>query len=486
MKKQHVKVAIVGTGSAGMGAYRAALKHTNSIALIEGGSYGTTCARVGCMPSKLLISAADAAYHAQQAGKFGVQVGAVSVDGVAVMERVRRERDRFVGFVVESVEEFDASHRIKGFAKFKDDHTLLIDDHTELTADRVVIATGSSPYIPELLSQAGERLIVNDDVFGWSDLPESVLVSGPGVIGLELGQALSRLGVRVTVIGRSDSVGGLVDPEIKHYAAQTFKQEFDLQLNAQLQDVRLLDEGVEITYQNDQGERITSIYSYLLAATGRKPNVSNLGLENTNLVLKYNGVPEYNELTMQSVMSGKSSPIFIAGDANNDLPILHEASDEGKIAGDNAGRFPDILPCERRTPLSVVFTEPQISNIGLRLSEIQSRYGDAYVVGQVNFEGQGRSRVMGKNKGLLKIYAAQGSGAFLGAEMFGPSAEHIAHLLSWAVQQQLSVKQILEMPFYHPVIEEGVRTAFRDANERLSYIDIVAANQAEYAGAIKV
>jgi len=475
MNKQHVEVAIIGSGTAGMGAYRAALAHTNSIALIEGGPYGTTCARVGCMPSKLLIAAAESAHHARHTDQFGVRVADVEIDGKAVMGRVRRERDRFVGFVVESVESFNPDHRVRGFVTFKGDHTLLIDDHTELTADKIVIATGSSPYIPDVLSGAGDRLIINDDVFDWQDLPTSVFVSGPGVIGLELGQALSRLGVKVTVIGRSDSVGGLSDPEIKQYAKQTFQNEFDLQLNATLEQVKEVAGGVEVTYTNEVGESVTAVYEYLLAATGRKPNIYGLGLENTSLVLNGNGVPLYNSSTMQAVMREQSSHIFIAGDANNDLPILHEAADEGKIAGANAATFPEVTAGHRRAPLGVVFTEPQIAQLGLRFSEIEAKHGQAYVVGEVSFEGQGRSRVMGKNQGMLKVFADQNTGTLLGAEMFGPSAEHIGHLLSWAVQQQLSVEQIIEMPFYHPVIEEGVRTAFRDAQEKLARLDQVFA-----------
>ncbi len=484
MKKQHVEVAIIGSGTAGMGAYRAALAHTNSIALIEGGPYGTTCARVGCMPSKLLIAAAESAHHARHSDQFGVRVNAVDIDGKAVMERVRRERDRFVGFVVESVEGFNPDHRIRGYVTFKDDHTLLIDDHTELTADKIVIATGSSPFIPELLSGAGERLIVNDDVFEWQDLPESVFVSGPGVIGLELGQALSRLGVNVTVIGRSDSVGGLSDPEIKRYAQQAFQDEFDLQLNATLEHVNEVSDGVEVTYRNEAGEQVVAVYEYVLAATGRKPNISKLGLENTSLVLSEKGVPLYDELTMQTVMHTTPSHIFIAGDANNDLPILHEAADEGKIAGENAAKFPEVKAGERRTPLGVVFTEPQIAQIGLRFSELESKYGQNYVVGEVSFEGQGRSRVMGKNKGILKLFVDSNTGILLGAEMFGPSAEHIGHLLSWAVQQQLTVEQILGMPFYHPVIEEGVRTAFRDAHDKLIDLELLVEQQTKLESVI--
>ena len=117
-------VAIIGAGTAGMSAYRAALQHTPRVLLIESGVYGTTCARVGCMPSKLLIAAAEAAHAIAGAARFGVSAGSVAVDGRAVMARVRSERDRFVGFVVDAVQRWPADHRLLGQARFVDDHTL--------------------------------------------------------------------------------------------------------------------------------------------------------------------------------------------------------------------------------------------------------------------------------------------------------------------------------------------------------------------------
>ena len=472
MIQKQVDVAIIGSGTAGMAAYRAAKAHTDNIVLIEGGKYGTTCARVGCMPSKLLIAAADAAHHAQHTDAFGVSVEGVKIDGKAVMERVRNERDRFVGFVLESVEGFDERHRLRGYAKFKDDHTLLVDDHTEIHAKRIVIATGSRPFYPDMFFEAGDRLLVNDDLFELQDLPESVAVFGPGVIGLELGQALSRLGVNVKVFGRSGSVATLQDSEINEYANKIFNKEFYLNTHVQLQSVRKKGGGVEIEYLEKDGQSVTESFSYLLAATGRRANTDKLALENTGLTLDSKGVPVFDHHTMQT-----SQPhIFIAGDANNEIPLLHEAADEGKIAGSNAGLFPDVRAGLRRTPLGVVFTEPQIANIGLSPREVEAKYKDQYAVGQVNFEGQGRSRVMLKNQGMLKVYGEQGTGLLLGAEMFGPAAEHIGHLLSWAIQQRQTVAQILEMPFYHPVIEEGVRTALRDLNAKLHIGPVVEKN----------
>lgn len=460
MQERHVDVAVIGAGSAGLGAYRAALESTSNVVMIEGGAYGTTCARVGCMPSKLLIAAAEAAHASERAPEFGVNTGAIVVDGVAVMDRVRRERDRFVGFVVESVDGIPAEHKLVGNAAFVDDHTLEVGDHTRVVAGRIVIATGSSPAWPRHFEAAGDRLVVNDDIFEWRDLPERVAVFGPGVIGLELGQALSRLGVNVHMFGIDSVVGPLTDPEVREYAEQTFAKEFFLDADANVESIRRVADGVEIRYiDRSAGERTITV-DYLVAATGRRPNVYGLGLENTSLPLDERGVPVVNEKTMQI----SDTHVFLAGDATNTKPLLHEASDEGRIAGRNAGRYPNVEEGFRRSPLGVVFSDPQIAMVGSTHRELAHRN---IVTGRVSFEDQGRSRVMLKNQGLLHVYADALTGRFLGAEMIGPSAEHIGHLLAWAHQQELTISDMLAMPFYHPVIEEGLRTALRDACAQL-------------------
>ncbi|MCL7943219.1 dihydrolipoyl dehydrogenase [Marinobacter sp. ATCH36] len=463
MDKRKVDVAIIGAGTAGMGAYRAASKHTQSVVMIEGGPYGTTCARVGCMPSKLLIAAADSAHHVQKAPMFGVHPGDVRIDGKAVMERMRNERDRFVSFVVEAVEGFPDEHRLRGHARFLSPHRIMVGDSVEVEAGRVVIATGSRPNIPGFLKEAKDRLIVNDDVFEWQDLPESVAVFGPGIIGLELGQALSRLGVRVRMFGVSGGVGPLQEDAIRECALKSFNEEFPLDADSRVRSVERTGEGVSIRFTDPDRGDVTETFDYLLAATGRRPNVDGLDIQNADVPQDDQGSPLFDHYTLQC----GDSHIFIAGDANSDAPLLHEAADEGRIAGDNAARYPDVRAGLRRVPLGIVFTDPQMATVGMTLKEVDERCRGCYAVGEVSFEGQGRSRVIGANKGLLHVYGERGSGLFLGAEMFGPAAEHIGHLLAWAVQNRMTVSEMLEMPFYHPVIEEGLRTALRDLNRNL-------------------
>ncbi|MEH6355499.1 MAG: FAD-dependent oxidoreductase, partial [Marinobacter sp.] len=205
-------------------------------------------------------------------------------------------------------------------------------------------------------------------------------------------------------------------------------------------------------------------FDCLLAATGRRPNIDGLDIQNADLQLDDQGIPVFNGYTLRC----GDSHIFIVGDVNNEAPLLHEAADEGRIAGDNAGRYPDVRAGLRKVPLAVVFTDPQIASVGLTIQQVDERCRGHYAVGEVSFENQGRSRVIGKNRGLLRVYGEHGSGLFMGAEMFGPAAEHIAHLLAWSAQRRMTVSDMLDMPFYHPVIEEGLRSALQDLSRKLS------------------
>lgn len=454
-----VDVAVIGAGTAGLAAYRAAKAAGASAVIIEGGPYGTTCARVGCMPSKLLIAAAEAAHGISRARGFGVHAGEPRIDGHEVMSRVKLERDRFVGFVMKGVDTIPQADRIRGYARFVDRNTLDVDG-ARITARSIVIATGSRPAIAPILEGLGDRLIVNDDVFSWDTLPRSVAVFGPGVIGLELGQALARLGVRVVVLGRGGRVGPVTDPKVRRAAIDAFSSEFHLDPDAHVTRVERLGNEVEIDYTETQGVKRSERFEYVLAATGRVANVDKLNLEATGIERGPHGVPVFDPRTAQA----GTSNIFIAGDVSSFLPLLHEAADEGRIAGANAARYPGVEMGLRRAPMSVVFTDPQIAIVGSGYASLHAR---AIAAGEVSFEDQGRARVMLRNKGLLRVYGDPATGRFLGAEMVGPDAEHIGHLLAWALQARMKVSEMLDMPFYHPVVEEGLRTALRDLEMNL-------------------
>jgi dihydrolipoamide dehydrogenase len=462
VKTRDVEVAVIGAGTAGLNARREAEKADKDWVLIESGPYGTTCARVGCMPSKLLIAAAESAHSIEAADTFGIDVDpdGWEVDGPSVMERVRRERDRFAGFVVDSTESLPEERRIRGHAQFIGPETLRIDDDLEVRADTIIIATGSSPWIPPQLESIEDEVLTNADIFEMETLPDSMAVFGTGVVALELGQALDRLGVDVHFFNPFDEVGIFTDPAIQEDAREEFSEHLQLHVPVEVDAVERHGSGYRLRWQDEQGGDRTLDVASVFAAAGRRPNVQGLNLEATGLQLDDRGVPAFDPQTMQC----GDAPIFIAGDAAGHRPVLHEASDDGRIAGANAARYPDVQASVRREPLSIAFTDPQMAIAG---EDYESIDADRLAVGEVSYENQGRARVMGINRGRVRVYGDKETCKFLGAEMFGPRVEHTAHLLSWAAQQDMSVQRMLEMPYYHPVVEEGIRTALRDLAKTL-------------------
>jgi dihydrolipoamide dehydrogenase len=307
-----------------------------------------------------------------------------------------------------------------------------------------------------------DRVVINDDVFGWDTLPESVAVFGTGVIGLELGQALHRLGVRVRIFGRSGTVGPLTDPAVKAAALAVFRAELAIDVHDQLREVTRTDDGIEVRFVDDQGISRVEHFRCALIAAGRRPNLRGLNLEAAGVSLDERGIPRYDRATLLA----QGSAVFVAGDANHELPLLHVAADEGKVAGDNAARYPHVRDGLRRSLLAITFSDPQIAIVGSSHAKLLGH--SDFVTGAVDFSDQGRSRVMLQNRGLGHVYADRASGRFLGAELLGPRVEHLGHLLAWAHQMGMTIDQMLEMPFYHPVIEEGLRTALRDASAQLA------------------
>jgi dihydrolipoamide dehydrogenase len=463
-----VDVAVIGAGTAGLSARREVEKAGKRSVLIEAGHYGTTCAREGCMPSKLLIAAADAKHAVDGASRFGVRVEAARVDGAAVLARVKSERDRFVGQVVRSTERVPAEERLRGSARFLDRTTLLVGEDTRVRARAVVIASGSSPWVPPPFDVIREHVEVSADVFEWRALPRTLAVVGTGIVALELGQALHRLGVETVFFNPFDELGPFTSPPLQRAARSLYARELELHLGITETSARVVQGGVRIGWVED-GAHHERTFERVLVAAGRRSNLAALDLAKTGLPLDAQGKPPWDRRTCQC----GDSPIFMAGDVIGRRQLLHEASDEGHIAGANAACFPEVTAHVRRAGLSIAFTDPQIAIVGRSFAELPHA---EIATGEVSYEDQGRARLMGANAGLVELYAERASCRILGAEMLGPSVEHLAHLVAWAVQRGMTVQDCLSMPFYHPTLEEGLRTALIALAKKL---DVVGGCRAE-------
>lgn len=454
-------VAVIGAGTAGIAAYRAAGAAGAHAVLIEAGPGGTTCARVGCMPSKLLITAATAAYDAGKAERLGIRVGDIRIDGRAVLARVRTERDRFVAGVLENLQPLPAADRIAGRARFTDGTTLRVDDHTRVRFRAAVIATGSSPNVPEPLRDLGERVLTTDTLFEIDDLPRSLAVLGGGPVGIEIAQAMARLGVEVCLFDNGHALAALSDPDLVALAPSIFGTEMTLHLDTTVASAEAVANGVRLGWSNTGGRTGEQVFERILAAVGRTPNLRGLGLDEAGLRLDDRGGPRFDPRTLLCA----GGPVLIAGDANAERPVLHEAARQGRIAGRNAAALAagtgSLEAPEAWVKLGMVFTHPGTASIGEHYDPDRTV---ERLVGRADFSHQGRARIMDRAAGGLRIYADE-RGRLVGAEMLGPAAEHLGHILALAIQEGWTAKALRDRPFYHPTLEEALDTALAQIAE---------------------
>jgi dihydrolipoamide dehydrogenase len=453
---EKVKIVIIGAGSAGLSAMRQVKKVTNDFLIVDNGPLGTKCARVGCMPSKALISAANDFHRRKVFEKQGI-IGSdkLTADIPAVLRHVRELRDNFSSAMKETIEQLAGEHLVKAQALITSPNTVIIGAE-EYTTEKIIIASGARSKMLADWKRFGHLMITTDDIFELDDIPQNIAVLGLGVIGLELGQALSRLGIKVTGYSVRGNIGGITDPQINKTAIEILEKDFPMYLGAP-PDLRESGGKIEISHPQKDIEADAAV-----VAIGIEPDLKGLGLENLGINLDDRSQPKYNRRTMQI----ENLPVFMAGDANGCRPILHEALDEGLIAGYNAANDTSDTFC-RRNPLRIVFTHPQIASTGLTFKQLSERKKD-FVIGKADITQQARAALELKNEGLIHIYAEKETGLLLGSEMICPEGEHLAHLLCMAIQNEMTVFDMLKLPYYHPTIEEALRTAMRDAAYRIS------------------
>lgn len=449
-------VAIIGAGSAGLYAMREVRQAGRSFVLIDHGPLGTTCARVGCMPSKVALHAGRLwAARKEIAGVDGLD--ALSLDTARLWAALREQRDQFASRPEKAARSMAGDFLLEGPARFREAGVLEVSlgENVQIVrAGAVVIATGSRPVVPAWLATVAERTLTTDQLFELPVLPKRVGVLGLGAIGLEMGLALSRLGVEVIGADVANTVAGIVDPVIGERAVGRFMREITIWLG---REVSVSTSGDEVLMCS--GERVARV-DLLLAALGRRPNVDGLNLAAAGIEVDGRGLQKFDPATMQI----GALPVFIAGDATGDRPLMHEAADEGAIAGYNAARS-DITRFRRKVPLGMAFSDPDVAAVGARLDQLDAQ---SIVIGSAGGDSNGRARILGGEDSLLRVYADARDGKLLGAAMVATGGEHIAHLLAWAIQRGETAQSLLQLPFYHPVVEELLQTALKEIAEMFS------------------
>jgi len=454
MKSRRVDVVVIGAGTAGLSAVDELDRHGRSLLAVDRGPLGTTCIRVGCMPSKALL-------HAGRRWSTAHAVSPMSkADGTRARDRlwneVRAIRKRLVTGEVEKIHRKLGDRLLIGTARFVGPNAIDVDG-VRIEAGAFVVATGSHPVLPDELAALGDGVLTTDTMFDLDRLPASLGLLGLGNVGIECGVALARMGVRVVAVAGKPHPAGIVDPRIAHCAGRTFGREMTMHLDTEAK-----------VYRHGAGFRMrvgeqTHVVERVLAAVGRQPNLKPLDLPAAGIAWPDEAPPPIDALTLRLA----DSPIFVAGDASPRRPLLHEAIDEGRIAARGAVQAirakgaKKIAP--RRMPLDIVFTDPDIVRVGKAFDELDH---ERVCIGTAAGDHNGRSAIDGSQDNLVRIYANRRDGRLLGAAAITVGGEHLAHLLALAIDRGLSASQMLAMPFYHPTFEELVQSALEDIEKQ--------------------
>jgi pyruvate/2-oxoglutarate dehydrogenase complex dihydrolipoamide dehydrogenase (E3) component len=447
-------VVVLGGGTAGSAAAKAAQDAGARTVMFNDGELGGLCILRGCMPTKTMLHTAHLLHHARAHKTPGVGRAELAVDFKEVMANKDRKVERFQnakirGITVGGYEVVDAR------ARFAGPDTVEAGGVLYRFTRGAVIATGSVTHVPPIPGLDEVPFLTSDDVMRLEHLPESVTVIGSGAIGLEFAQFFARLGSRVDLVSRRPIFCD-IDPEICEEMDKVLHDEPNLRAHHPVAPtrVRRADDGAGVIIDLANGEEIRT--EALLLATGRRPAVDDLNLEAAGV-----RVLERGALATGPDMRTTAPHVFVAGDASGDRLLLHVANWEGRVAGLLAAGVPGDHRVEQRMHMEVVFCDPPLASVGMTENQAKQA-GLEVVTASVRFPETGRSITMDVEHGAAKLVARKDTGELLGAQLFGPRADDVIHILGAVMAFHGTAADMLQMPWYHPTISEVLLSLARD------------------------
>lgn len=447
MKTEHFEYIVIGGGSGGYAAARTARETCERVAVVDGAKeLGGLCILRGCMPSKTLIYSAEVLHLAQQGKAFGLDIPDAKVDMPALHERKLATIGEFAEYRQEQLES-DRFTLYRSQARFLDADTIELDDRTRLTADHFMIATGSVVSVPPIQGLADVPYWTSDDILDLDFLPEKVIVLGGGIVACELTQFLRRIGADVIQVQRSPHILKETSPMAAAVIEAQFRKEgVELYTDTQLRHVSYQDGifRVEFSHANDS---IIVDAPYLLNALGRRPATAGLNLEAADIKLLPSGHIECNPYQQTS-----NRKVYACGDVAGPHEIVHVAILQGELAARHAtGR--EAEPVDYDSLLGVIFTDPQVGQVGLSETQLKER-GIDYISADYPFDDHGKSILMEARAGYVKVLADRASGRILGAECVCKDGGELIHAMAVAVSLEATAADLLKVHWYHPTLSE--------------------------------
>ena len=455
----HHDIVIVGTGS-GNSVVNDSFADL-SVGLVEERRAGGTCLNYGCIPSKMLIYAAGVADTAAAADRYNVDAELRGVRWRDLRDRVFGRTDQHSDEGRKGREDGDFTTFYSGRAEFTAPRALLVEasdgTRTELTADRVVLANGGRPVIPDVVAESGLPFETSDTIMRVDAPPQRLAVLGGGYIAAELAHVFASAGSEIVIIEQSDTLlGGPQDDEIRQRYTDIARERYDLRLGAELESL----DGAPGRLQLRLGDGSTVEADTLLVAAGRRPNSDRLNLDAAGVDTRDDG-----RIVVDEFCRTTADGIFALGDVSAPIPLKHVANREAEVVSHNLLHPERMRAVDHDLVPSAVFADPQMASVGLTESRCRDTHPD-YLVGRTPYGDVAYGWAMRDDTGLCKVLVDRDTHRILGAHIMGPQAASLIQIFVVAMQFGIRADDLAHQPYWiHPALTEVVENTLRGVRE---------------------
>lgn len=446
-------VAVLGGGPGGYVAAIRCAQLGKKTVLVEKEKLGGTCLNRGCIPTKTLLHSAEVFNIVKHASEYGVNISGFNFDYQKISSRKKNVVSKLRSGV-ESLLKNSGVEIVKGYGKLLNSNTILVNNEEEITAENIILATGSSPAKIPIPGIDLENVINSDQVLDLEYCPQTLVIIGGGVIGIEFASLFNAFGSKVTVVEALDSILPGLDEEITAAMQRSLKKKgIDVITSAKVQSLKD-DNGIVCEYGLN-GEMRTIKAQVCVVAVGRKPDYSDMGLEGSGVHI------EKGFIVVDDFMRTSLPNIYAIGDITGKQQLAHVASAQGLIAaahicGQAKKMNYNIIP-------GCVYTQPEIATVGLTEKQAKERDYDVKI-GRFNVAANGKSMVMGETEGFIKIISHSRTGAILGAHIMAPHATDMVGEFCAVMKAEGTVESLSDTIHPHPTVSEMIMEAAHDVH----------------------
>jgi mycothione reductase len=433
-----------------------AVGHGQKVALIDRGPLGGTCLNLGCIPSKMLIYAADRAVEIQEAKKLGIEAEIRSIDFASIMERMRKSIKDSRDHIRSEIKESKGLDFYEGEGHFVTDYVLEVNGQ-QVRGEKIVIACGSRPFVPPIKGADSVDYWTNQEVLSLKTKPDSLIIIGGGYIAVEYGHFFAAMGTKVTILEMADRLTLAEESEMSELLKKALSRRMAVHTGALAEEVRKVENKVTVAVKTSDSKRSEFTADNLLMAVGRRSNADRLRLENAGVQVDQKGfikVNEYLETTRKH--------IYAVGDVNGLQMFTHAANRQASMVADN------ILHGEKSkldtsvTP-HAVYSHPQIASVGL--TEERAKKDHKIVVGKATYSSIAKGEAMMEEEGFAKAILEKDTNKILGFHIIGPFAPELIQEVTNAMASGGDIGPVLNGMHIHPALNELIEAALGNLEE---------------------